>query len=52
MAGLIQFALKNTGLYNSGLSAIAQGIARITNTAILNGGANADLAKTVFNVLF
>jgi uncharacterized membrane-anchored protein YitT (DUF2179 family) len=51
---LIQFLIKNTGLYNSGLSAITQGIARISKTIMLNSSdANIKgLAETMFNVLF
>jgi uncharacterized membrane-anchored protein YitT (DUF2179 family) len=54
MGTVIQFLIKNTGLYNSGLNAIVQGIARITNTAMLNSNSEKinNLAPTIFNILF
>jgi uncharacterized membrane-anchored protein YitT (DUF2179 family) len=54
MGAVVQFLIKNTGLYNSGLNAVVQGIARITNTAMLNSGNQhlIDLAPTIFNILF
>ncbi len=45
--------VKNTGLYSAGLGGIFQGIARFTQTAMLQGSpAMVAAAPTVYNVLF
>lgn len=53
MAGvLVQFMIKNTGLYNTGLSAIIQGFARLIYTVMSINGADETVAKLIFNLLF
>jgi hypothetical protein len=52
MGTLVQFLIKNTGIYNSGLSAVIQGIARLSNTLMLNNSVSDELASTIFNILF
>jgi hypothetical protein len=52
MAFVIQLTLKNTGLYNSGLMAVVQGIARITQASMGNAGINAKITTLIFNLLF
>jgi uncharacterized membrane-anchored protein YitT (DUF2179 family) len=52
MGTVVQFLIKNTGLYNAGLNAIVQGIARITNTLMLSNDSTKDIAPVVFNILF
>jgi uncharacterized membrane-anchored protein YitT (DUF2179 family) len=54
MGAATQFLVKNTGLYNSGLSAITQGIARISNTLSQKSDNPAIQANAtiIFNALF
>jgi uncharacterized membrane-anchored protein YitT (DUF2179 family) len=51
MGIVILFLLKNTGLYNSGLSAIGQGISRFIYTNLQLHG-NTTNAEMIFNILF
>ncbi|WP_027119893.1 DUF2179 domain-containing protein [[Mycoplasma] testudinis] len=44
--------VENTGLYDIGLSAISQGIGRISYYAIYNATNNSQLSYAIFNVLF
>ncbi|WEK83286.1 MAG: DUF2179 domain-containing protein [Mycoplasma sp.] len=49
---LVQFMIKNTGLYNTGLSSIVQGFARLIYTIMSINEAPEPVAKLVFNLLF
>lgn len=55
-ATLIAFAnllfLKNTGLYSAGIGGVAQGIARIVQTALTLNGKKANTVSLVFNLMF
>lgn len=53
LMGLVTMLLvKNTGLYQSGMSAVLQGISRVIYVSMTNGGISKDLADLVFNILF
>lgn len=52
MGLVILFLLKNTGLYNSGLSAIGQGAARFIYTELRLANVDTNKANTIFNSLF
>lgn len=48
----VQLLIKNTGLYNTGMSAIVQGLARLTNTILLLKNTDPDTVKLVYNLMF
>lgn len=52
MAVIVQFLIKNTGLYNTGLSAIIQGFSRLIYTIMNHNGVNKSTAELAFNLLF
>lgn len=52
MAVIVQFLIKNTGLYNTGLSAIIQGFSRLVYTVMNHNGVNKSTAELTFNLLF
>jgi uncharacterized membrane-anchored protein YitT (DUF2179 family) len=52
MGTAAQFLIKNTGLYNSGLSGIVQGIARISDTFMIKNNVDTQTATLIFNLLF
>jgi uncharacterized membrane-anchored protein YitT (DUF2179 family) len=47
----VTFFVKNSGIYNTGIGAICQGISRFTYIMILKTG-DAQTADLIFNVLF
>lgn len=49
---LIQFVVKNTGIYSSGLSAIIQGFARIIQSVMNVNKVNSTTVELVYNILF
>ncbi|MDE7433599.1 MAG: hypothetical protein K2M43_00370 [Mycoplasmoidaceae bacterium] len=52
MAVIVQFLIKNTGLYNTGLSAIIQGFSRLVYVILTYKQVSAETASLVFNLLF
>jgi uncharacterized membrane-anchored protein YitT (DUF2179 family) len=52
MAFVILFLLKNTGVYNSGLSGLLQGVSRFVYVLVRKTSGNQKAADNVFNVLF
>lgn len=52
MAIIVQFLIKNTGLYNTGLSAVIQGFSRFIYTLMTKNGSSPATAELVFNLLF
>jgi len=52
MGVVILFFLQNTGLYNTGLSAIVQGTARLVQTVLKLNGVDATTVATIYNILF
>lgn len=51
-AVLIQFVVKNTGIYSAGLSAIIQGVARIVQSIMNVNHVDSGVVTLVYNILF
>ncbi len=52
MAIIVQFMIKNTGLYNTGLSAIIQGFSRLVYTIMTHNNISESTATLTFNLMF
>jgi hypothetical protein len=52
MAFFVQTFVKNTGLCNSGLGGITQGISRLVNCLLLKNNVDKETTKIIFNFLF
>ena len=52
MAFFVQILIKNTGLYNTGISAVTQGIARIVNGIMKNNQFDSTVTYIAYNTIF